>query len=289
MYSAVGLTILSLAALAAAQTIIMVGQDASAQGGALQFSPSSITAPNGTIVTFIWQGSPGNHTVTQSSFAAPCTPLDAGFDSGYIFVPANTTAGFPTWNLTITNDQEPIWFFCAQHLPVPHCPAGMVGSINAPTTGNHTFEVFQAAAKAASDVGTPVPALSGSGAFATVAPGPITGSFSGLNNPTGSLNASSSGVSGSSTASRSSSASVTSGSSSSPASSVNSGNTVTAVSSGNVASSISNIIPPSSPNASGGSSTASTSGSATPTNAASGVVMNGFFTFVAALLGVTLM
>ncbi|OCH87666.1 hypothetical protein OBBRIDRAFT_735794 [Obba rivulosa] len=219
----------------------MVGQDASAQGGALQFSPSSITAPNGTVVTFVWQGSPGNHTVTQSSFATPCSPLTGGFDSGYIFVPANTTGGFPTWNLTITNDQEPIWFFCAQHLPVPHCPAGMVGAINAPTTGTKTFDAFQSAAKAATDSGVPVPALSGSAAFATAAPGPITGSFSGLLNPTASV---------SGAASQSSGASA--------------------------------------PGASGASG-ASGSGPSGTGNAASGVAASGLFTFVAALLGVTLM
>jgi hypothetical protein len=46
--------------------------------------------------------SPGNHSVTQSSFAAPCTPLTGGFDSGLIFTPAGVT-GFAEWNLTITN------------------------------------------------------------------------------------------------------------------------------------------------------------------------------------------
>ena len=90
--------------------------------------------------------SPGNHSITQSSFESPCDPLGNGFDSGNIFIP-DTTGGFPTWNLTITNTSAPIWFFCKQLAPQPHCDVGMVGSINAPSTGN-TFDAFQAAARA---------------------------------------------------------------------------------------------------------------------------------------------
>jgi hypothetical protein len=59
-----------------------------------------------------------------------------------------TTTGFPTWNLTITDDSQPIWFFCKQFAPTPHCDAGMVGAINPPTSGDNTFEAFQAAAEA---------------------------------------------------------------------------------------------------------------------------------------------
>jgi hypothetical protein len=47
--------------------------------------------------------SPGNHTVTQSSFADPCQLLSGGFDSGWISVPAGTSSGFAEWNLTITD------------------------------------------------------------------------------------------------------------------------------------------------------------------------------------------
>jgi len=61
-----------------------------------------------------------------------------------------------------------IWFFCKQIQPDSHCPSGMfiplgmvrfslplaprlqgmIGAINAPTTGNDTFAAFQANAKA---------------------------------------------------------------------------------------------------------------------------------------------
>ena len=65
-------------------------------------------------------------TVTQSSFAAPCTKLvdddgpdddgdDVVADSGFIPV---TDASTPTvWNYTVTTD-DPTWFYCAQASPV---------------------------------------------------------------------------------------------------------------------------------------------------------------------------
>ncbi|KAJ7826801.1 hypothetical protein B0H14DRAFT_2286982, partial [Mycena olivaceomarginata] len=88
------------------------------------FEPNLVFATNGTIVTFKFTGSPGNHSVTQSSFANPCQPLDGGFDSGWISV-KEALPSPPEWNLTITNDRIPIWFYCKQLLPVPHCHSGM--------------------------------------------------------------------------------------------------------------------------------------------------------------------
>ncbi|KAK0459481.1 Cupredoxin [Desarmillaria tabescens] len=104
------------------------------------FHPANVTASNGTLVTFWFPNNGLTHSVTQSSFAAPCTFLAAngsspsGFDSGL-------TAG-TQFSVNITDDTKPIWFHCKQ---VDHCGMGMVGSVNAPSTGN-TFESFQAAA-----------------------------------------------------------------------------------------------------------------------------------------------
>jgi plastocyanin len=103
------------------------------------FHPANITALNGTLVTFFFPKG-FSHSVTQSSFAAPCTHLTAsggnpaGFDSGL------TQA--TQFTINITNDGEPIWYHCKQNL---HCGQGMVGSINAPSTGN-TYNAFLAAA-----------------------------------------------------------------------------------------------------------------------------------------------
>ncbi|KAJ7059458.1 hypothetical protein C8F01DRAFT_1220191 [Mycena amicta] len=112
------------------QTVqVQVGATMATPGGIFQFMPNTLTASNGSVITFVFSGIPGNHSVTQATFAAPCTPFKGGFDSGWVEILANTTT-LPTWDLTITNDQTPIWFFCKQKLPSPHCNAGMVGVIN---------------------------------------------------------------------------------------------------------------------------------------------------------------
>ncbi|KAF5330430.1 hypothetical protein D9619_005620 [Psilocybe cf. subviscida] len=129
-------------------------------GGKFVFSPANISAPVGTIVTFYFPGSLA-HSVTQSSFANPCTYLaanssaspstPAGFDSGLV------TASTFTINVT---DTSPIWFHCKQ---VSHCGLGMVGSINADESSPNTFEKFQAAALALGSSGS-APTETGPGA-----------------------------------------------------------------------------------------------------------------------------
>jgi hypothetical protein len=104
----------------------MVGAETNTPGGGVfQFIPNQITAANGTTITFKFTGmygsccfcstpvlialrcSPGNHSITQSTFANPCTGAPGGFDSGWVELLKNTTdgTGLPEWNLTITNDQ----------------------------------------------------------------------------------------------------------------------------------------------------------------------------------------
>jgi len=152
------------------------------------YSPSNFTASNGTIVTFIFITGP--HSVTQGSFADPCVYLaaqggnPAGFDSGL-----QTGKQF---SIQITNDQEPIYFFCKED---GHCGLGMVGAINAPTTGN-TYAAFQAAAKALGSNEIPLsdsgPVTGGVGAVATATPVSTTTSSSGSGTSKGSSATSSS-------------------------------------------------------------------------------------------------
>jgi len=107
------------------------------------FNPANVSAPVGATVSFYFPNNGVTHSVTQSSFAAPCTYLAAN-------TTANTTGGFDSglvenvvFTINIT-DTQPIWFHCKQ---VTHCGMGMVGSINAPATGN-TFDSFHTAALA---------------------------------------------------------------------------------------------------------------------------------------------
>jgi plastocyanin len=88
---------------------------------ALAFTPSSVNASTGDTVTFVFN--PKNHTVTQSSFAAPCQPMSGGVDSGFQPVTANAS-NVPSFSVTV-NSTTPIWFYCKQTgygvtLPIPH-------------------------------------------------------------------------------------------------------------------------------------------------------------------------
>ncbi|KAH8094561.1 hypothetical protein BXZ70DRAFT_364654 [Cristinia sonorae] len=198
--------LLSLAAVTRAQDqVVQVGATAADQGGVFQFIPPWFNATVGSVITFNFSGVPGNHSVTQSSFSDPCTQLDTGFSSGFLFIPPNSTEGFPTWNVTVLSE-DPVYFFCAQPAgPAgPHCFNGMVGGIN---IADDNFTSFQNNAKGllanwtASTLVPAVPtgALSGSGAAASAAP-LVTGSFVAVDAPTGSLSVSpsASGTGGSS-------------------------------------------------------------------------------------------
>ncbi|KZV95967.1 Cupredoxin [Exidia glandulosa HHB12029] len=113
------------------QIVIEVGN------GGLTFTPDRATAKKGD--TIIFHFAAGNHTVTQSTFAAPCAPMAGGADSG--FMPVAQLAN-PNFTFVVPDDSKPLWMFCKQG---KHCQSGMVFSLNAPPTGN-TADAFKAAA-----------------------------------------------------------------------------------------------------------------------------------------------
>ncbi|CCA69520.1 hypothetical protein PIIN_03459 [Serendipita indica DSM 11827] len=147
---------------------VVVGADASG-APALVFNPQVIQADVGDFINFEFRG--GNHTVTQSSFANPCTQQfntvtqQNGFTSP--FMPYNAASGqIGVFTLEVTQTANPIWFFCARK---PHCKGGMYGAINPPTTPGRTFADFAAAVPNADEPG-----------FGVTAPfTPTTGSASG--------------------------------------------------------------------------------------------------------------
>lgn len=88
------------------------------------FIPNSIVAAVGDVVQF--QFSNGNHTVTQSTADAACTPMEGGIHSGHIpFVDGQTDVG--TFNMPVTST-DPMFLYCATG---PHCQEGQVMVINA--------------------------------------------------------------------------------------------------------------------------------------------------------------
>lgn len=141
------------AAASAIQTVV-VG------GGPLVYSPSSLVVPMGGKVTFSFSAK--NHSVLQSSFAAPCSYAAGGLSSGY--APANATGPYPQYTITVTDVSKPLWFYCSQ---AAHCGAGMVFSIN--PTAAQTQAMFVANAMNQTSVLAPA-SLMGMGVSAAAAP-----------------------------------------------------------------------------------------------------------------------
>ncbi|KAL8335711.1 hypothetical protein RB598_009751 [Gaeumannomyces tritici] len=109
--------------------------------GSFTFTPNDLIEPKGTVVQFSFN--PANHSVVQSSFEKPCSPLEGGgFSSG--FIPTQARPSGALFHIKVT-DEKPIWFYCGQGR---HCQTGMVGSVNAPAQGN-TLAAFADKAKSA--------------------------------------------------------------------------------------------------------------------------------------------
>ncbi|PPQ63014.1 hypothetical protein CVT24_005960, partial [Panaeolus cyanescens] len=128
----------ALGAAYAKTIVVTVGGNTTDNAGAV-FEPQSVIANEGDIVFFNF--TQGNHTVTQSTFAAPCVPAHFtnetinGFDSS--FRNAGNFSAITNLPVTITNPNETIWFFdwnlCAQ---------GGVGAININETSLETLDGF---------------------------------------------------------------------------------------------------------------------------------------------------
>jgi plastocyanin len=127
--------------------IVKVGKDG------LTFTPNSITAAVGTKIQFNFY--PQNHSVVQSSFAAPCVPLAGGAFSG--FMPVTSGLGPSSFTMTVANT-KPIWLYCSQ---AKHCETGMSMVINQAATGANTLVAYQAAAKAVAKSGSPAAVAGG--------------------------------------------------------------------------------------------------------------------------------
>ncbi|KAM0271913.1 hypothetical protein ACHAQH_008915 [Verticillium albo-atrum] len=139
--------------------VVKVGQNG------LTFEPAEVTAAVGDVVEFhFW---PMAHSVAQSSFDAPCQPLNTtGFFSG----PVQVASGMADDVFSITiEDDTPKWYYCATG---QHCQNGMVGVINAPANNNQrTIQAYsQAAANAESNVAPSATGGGTLGAAATAAP-----------------------------------------------------------------------------------------------------------------------
>jgi len=118
--------------------------------GAITYNPIWVTANPGDEIRFKFVSK--NHTVTQSSFNSPCSPLEHGLDTGFQFVGTNNET--ITKSFIFPNTTDPLWFYCRQNVPFSHCGQGMVFAINPPKT-NNTFEEFRKKALAIGNSTTP--------------------------------------------------------------------------------------------------------------------------------------
>ncbi|KAF8885656.1 hypothetical protein BD779DRAFT_1673612 [Infundibulicybe gibba] len=120
------------------------------------YDPPTLSVSANDTVVFVF---------AEATFENPCLPLEGGFSSG-LAGPTNTSGPY-SWNLKVTDDTQPLWYFCGATVPVFHCTDGMVGAINPPSPA--MYNSFLSAAKSVSTmpVSTPTLALQGQGAFAT--------------------------------------------------------------------------------------------------------------------------
>ncbi|KAK5651360.1 hypothetical protein OQA88_12593 [Cercophora sp. LCS_1] len=117
-------------------TVINVGKTP------LKMEPSSVNVPQGEIIEFHFFS--GAHSVAQSAFDSPCTPLNAtaGFFSG----PQRVSSGEGSNVFRVVSTGQPMWYYCATG---QHCQGGMVGVINPPSNGARTIQQYTAAAAGA--------------------------------------------------------------------------------------------------------------------------------------------
>jgi len=139
-FSTIVAALLPVGAALAAEITVMVGMN-----GTLTYTPDSVNATVGDVLTFEFVA--GNHTITQSTFATPCSEFkfangSIGVDSG--FMPGSET-DTPSYSFAINDTSAPLWFYCRHP---GHCEAGMVFAVNAAPSGSKDFAAFQAAAKA---------------------------------------------------------------------------------------------------------------------------------------------
>ncbi|KAI0485406.1 hypothetical protein F4859DRAFT_511604 [Xylaria cf. heliscus] len=175
----------ALLGLASAQKVHVVS--VSSANKSLAFYPDNLKADVGDMISF--QFLAGNHSVVQSNFDNPCTPIQqhvanqTGMFSGYMNVAASAATGMiPTYTVEVTSD-KPLWVYCSQG---KHCQAGMVMVVNENTAANASrsladFKTLAAAAPQNLD-----PLSIGSTTGGETPTGAVGGTTSSVPSPTGS-------------------------------------------------------------------------------------------------------
>ncbi|KAB8300492.1 hypothetical protein EYC80_000657 [Monilinia laxa] len=168
--------------------VVRVG---STTNNTIKYFPDNIKANVGDIIQF--QFASGNHTVTQSTFDAPCVPIsqssnNTGVFSGFMDVAAaNSTGMVPVFSMPV-KVKTPLWFYCSQ---AKHCQKGMVLVVNENIAANATRSLANFAALAAKAPANLYPTLNSTASTSS------SSSISGTSNSGSSSSSSSSGSSSS--------------------------------------------------------------------------------------------
>ncbi|KAH0588797.1 hypothetical protein H2248_004597 [Termitomyces sp. 'cryptogamus'] len=132
--------LVSAVVAASAKTIVITVGGNTTNDATTVFQPNVVVADKGDIVLFNFTN--GNHTATQSTFAAPCTPIHDtdiainGFDSS--FRDAGKEQAITTLPVTIDNPNQTVWFY-----DFTTCAQGGVGAINLNKSSTETIDGFQ--------------------------------------------------------------------------------------------------------------------------------------------------
>ncbi|GAB1317207.1 Extracellular serine-rich protein (Fragment) [Madurella fahalii] len=121
-------------------TIINVGENG------LTMEPNDVDVPAGNVIEFHFFT--GAHSVAQSAFDSPCTPLDTTDAQGFFSGSQRVESGESSNVFRVVSTGNPMWYYCAT---ARHCQSGMVGVINKPANGERTIEQYAAAAAEASE------------------------------------------------------------------------------------------------------------------------------------------
>ncbi|KAL2267207.1 hypothetical protein VTJ83DRAFT_4484 [Remersonia thermophila] len=113
------------------------------QGGQLRFDPEVVHASIGDTIRYNFFAK--NHSLVESSFAAPCEPLEEGIFSGFVPTDSENTPSATSFTVTV-RDTKPHWLYCSQG---KHCQSGMAHVINPPASGNNLAGYKSAAADVA--------------------------------------------------------------------------------------------------------------------------------------------
>ncbi|KAK3360488.1 hypothetical protein B0T25DRAFT_535743 [Lasiosphaeria hispida] len=102
-------------------TRINVGQNG------LTMEPKDVTVPAGETIEFHFFT--GSHSVAQSAFDSPCTPLAVNGTEGFFSGAQAVSSGEGANVFRVVSTGSPMWYYCATGR---HCQGGMVGVINKP-------------------------------------------------------------------------------------------------------------------------------------------------------------